>query len=97
LFIHPHDAASRGIADGDLVKVYNARGATLIPCRVTERILPGVVDLPQGAWWSPDETETDHGGSVNVLTSPRWTPYAFGTAQHTALVQVEKANLEANT
>jgi hypothetical protein len=27
---------------------------------------------------------------VNVLTSERWTPLAFGTAQHTAMAQVEK-------
>jgi anaerobic dimethyl sulfoxide reductase subunit A len=90
LFINPVDAAARGIADGDRVKVYNERGATIIPCRVTNRILPGVIDLPQGAWWSPDDAGIDRAGSVNVLTSERWTPLAFGTAQHTAMAQVEK-------
>jgi anaerobic dimethyl sulfoxide reductase subunit A len=90
VFINDLDAGARGIADGDLVRVYNGRGAMLLPCRVTRRILPGVVDIPQGAWWTPDENGVDRRGSVNVLTSERWTPLAFGTAQHTIMVQVEK-------
>ena len=89
-FINPLDAEVRGIADGDRVKVYNARGATVLPCRITKRILPGVVNIPQGAWWTPDEEGIDQAGSINVLTSQRWTPMAFGTAQHTIMVQVEK-------
>lgn len=90
VFINPIDAAARGISDGDEVKVYNERGATILPCRVTPRILPGVVDIPQGAWYDPDENGIDRGGCVNVLTSHRWTPFAFGTAQHTIMVEVEK-------
>jgi len=91
VFINAIDAQARGIADGDMVKVYNERGAMILPCRVTNRILPGVVNIPQGAWWTPDENGVDRRGSVNVLTSERWTPLAFGTAQHTIMVQVEKA------
>jgi anaerobic dimethyl sulfoxide reductase subunit A len=91
VFINPLDAAARGLADGDLVKVFNDRGATILPCRLTNRILPGVIDIPQGAWWSPDEEGIDRRGCVNVLTSERWTPLAFGTAQHTVMAQVEKA------
>ena len=90
VFINPIDAAERGIRDGDLVRVWNERGALVLPARVTPRILPGVVDIPQGAWWTPDENGVDFGGCINVLTSERWTPYAFGTAQHTIMVQVEK-------
>jgi anaerobic dimethyl sulfoxide reductase subunit A len=90
VFINPLDAAARGIADGDHVKVFNDRGATILLCRLTNRILPGVIDLPQGAWWSPDEHGIDRRGCVNVLTSERWTPLAFGTAQHTVMAQVEK-------
>ncbi|MBN2148958.1 MAG: molybdopterin-dependent oxidoreductase [Anaerolineales bacterium] len=89
-FLNPLDAKQRGIEDGDLVKVYNERGATILPCRVTPRILPGVVDIPQGAWWQPGEDGVDRGGSVNVLTSERWTPLAQGTAQHTIMVEVRK-------
>ena len=88
VFINPIDAAERNIRDGDLVRVWNERGELVIPARVTPRILPGVVDIPQGAWWSPNESGVDFGGCINVLTSEKWTPYAFGTAQHTIMVQI---------
>ena len=91
LFINPLDAGPRSIKDGEAVRVFNERGATVVPCRLTTRIMPGVVTLPQGAWWAPDEKGTDRRGSINVLTSERWTPFAFGNAQHTNMVQVEKA------
>jgi anaerobic dimethyl sulfoxide reductase subunit A len=89
VFLNPLDAEARGIQDGDEVRVFNARGAVRLSCRITPRILPGVVDIPQGAWWTPDERGEDRRGNVNVLTSERWTPLAFGSAQHTALAQVE--------
>ena len=38
--------------------------------RMSARILPGVVDIPQGAWWKPDANGVDHGGCINVLTVP---------------------------
>jgi len=90
VFINPVDAHSREIASGDRVRVFNNRGEIVLICQVTPRIMPGVVDVPQGAWWSPDSKGVDHRGSINVLTTARWTPLAFGTAQHTAMVQVEK-------
>ncbi len=91
LFINPLDAQARGIADGDPVRVFNDRGATIVPCRVTNRVMPGVVDLPQGAWWTPDDEGVDRRGSINVLTSERWTALGFASTQHTVMVQVEKA------
>jgi anaerobic dimethyl sulfoxide reductase subunit A len=91
LFINPLDAGPRKIKNGDLVRVFNDRGAVIVPCRLTQRIMPGVVALPQGAWWTPDKNGVDRRGSVNVLSSERWTPLAFGNAQHTIMVQVEKA------
>jgi anaerobic dimethyl sulfoxide reductase subunit A len=90
VLLNPIDAVPRGIHDGDLVKVFNARGALVLPCRLTPRIVPGVVDVPQGAWWTPDADGVDRGGNINVLTSSRWTPFAFGTAQHTIMVDVER-------
>jgi anaerobic dimethyl sulfoxide reductase subunit A len=90
VFINPIDAEARGIKDGDQVKVFNPRGTIISPCRVTIRIMPGVVDIPQGAWWSPDEEGIDRGGSTNTLSSERWTPWAFSNALHTIMVQVEK-------
>ncbi|MFO7892719.1 MAG: DMSO/selenate family reductase complex A subunit [Longimicrobiales bacterium] len=92
VFMNEIDARARGIRDGDEVRVFNARGATVLPCRLTRRIMPGVVDIPQGAWWEPGPDGEDRGGSVNVLTSERWTPLAAGTAQHTIMVEVEKAD-----
>ncbi len=90
LSINPVDADSRGIANGDEVRVFNDRGETRLRCRVTARILPGVVAIPQGAWWAPGPDGIDRGGCVNVLTSERWTPLAFGNAQHTVMAQVAK-------
>ena len=93
VFINPIDAEKRGIKNGVEVKVFNDRGACVIPCRVTDRIMPGVVAIPQGAWWNPDEQGIDRRGSVNVLTSERWTPLAFGNAQHTIMVEVETVEI----
>jgi len=90
LFINPLDAEARGIRNAEEVRVFNDRGEVRIPCRVSRRIMPGVVALPQGAWWRPDEQGIDRGGCVNVLTSERWTPLAFGNAQHTIMVEVSK-------
>jgi len=91
VFMNPRDAAPRSIQEGDDVKVCNERGSMILPCRLTQRILPGVVDIPQGAWWTPDEQGVDRRGNINVLTSERWTAWAKGNAQHTIMVQVEKA------
>jgi anaerobic dimethyl sulfoxide reductase subunit A len=84
------DAAARGIRDGDPVRVSNDRGVMEIPARVTERILPGVVDLPQGAWYAPDERGVDRGGCANVLTKDIISP-GGAFCSNTCLVQVEKA------
>jgi anaerobic dimethyl sulfoxide reductase subunit A len=90
VFINPLDASNRDLQDGERVLVFNQRGTLCLPCRITTRILPGVVDIPQGAWWNPDKQGVDQGGNINVLTSHRWTPFAFGSTQHTIMVQVRK-------
>ncbi|MCF8232612.1 MAG: molybdopterin-dependent oxidoreductase [Bacteroidales bacterium] len=91
VFINELDAKEKNLESGDMVKVYNDRGTIVMPCRVTNKILPGVVDLPQGAWWTPDENGIDRRGNVNVLTSHKWTPLALGNAQHTIMANIEKA------
>jgi len=73
-----------------MVKVWNDRGVVIIRCRVTTRIMPGVVDIPQGSWFKPDNNGFDTGGNINTLSSERWTPLAKGNAQHTIMVEVEK-------
>lgn len=90
VWINPGDAAARGIANGDLVQVFNDRGRIQLPARVTARIAPGVMSVPQGAWYSPDKRGVDVGGSVNSLTSWHPSPIAKGNAQHTTLAQVQK-------
>ncbi|HEY3383448.1 MAG TPA: DMSO/selenate family reductase complex A subunit [Vicinamibacterales bacterium] len=91
MWISRQDAAARHIADGDTVNVFNDRGALLARARVTRRMRPGVVSVPQGAWYTPDEHGVCHRGSVNILTSQRPTPLAHGNGQHTMLVDVRKA------
>ncbi|GAA1856207.1 molybdopterin guanine dinucleotide-containing S/N-oxide reductase [Pseudonocardia ailaonensis] len=68
--IHPSDARVRGITDGDVVRLHNARGACLAAARVTDEIRAGVVQLPTGAWYTPlsDEDPTCVHGNPNVLT-----------------------------
>ncbi len=88
--ISTKDAGERGIRDGDPVRVFNDRGEMVVPARVTERIRPGVVDVPQGAWFDPDENGVDRGGCSNVLSKDDSSPGgAFPT--NTALVQVARA------
>ena len=70
--MHPSDAAARGIADGDIIRLFNARGACLAAAEVTEDVCPGVVHLPTGAWYDPADPEEAaplcvH-GNPNVLT-----------------------------
>ena len=90
LWINPLDAAARDIAHGDLVRVYNGIGQTEVRAKVTPRIMPGVLSLPQGAWYTPDENGVDQNGCINILTSQRPSPLAKGNPQHTNLVEVEK-------
>lgn len=91
MWMNPVDAEKRGIKDGERVKVFNDRGTVMIPVKLTPRIVPGVVAIPQGAWYTPDEKGVDQRGSLNVLTNHRATPLAKGSSQHTNLVEVAKA------
>jgi anaerobic dimethyl sulfoxide reductase subunit A len=72
--IHPEDAKPRGLASGDVAKVYNDRGTILTPVYVTERIVRGVVSIPQGAWCDLGEDGVDRAGSANMLTEDRDSP-----------------------
>lgn len=89
VMIHPVDAKKRGIKDGDQVMVFNDRGKMLISAKVTERILPGVVDVGEGAWYDPDENGVDRGGCANVLTNDEISP-GGAVPYHTGLVQIQK-------
>jgi len=89
VLINADDAKERSISNGDLVKVFNSRGEMVIPAEVSEGILPGVVDVPEGAWYDPDERGVDRGGCPNILTRDKTSP-GGGFVSSSCLVQVEK-------
>ncbi len=90
LWINKQDANQRQLADGEMVEVYNHRGKIIIPIKITDRIVSGVVALSQGAWHNTDNDNNDIAGSINVLTSHIPSPLAKGNSQHTNLVQIGK-------
>jgi trimethylamine-N-oxide reductase (cytochrome c) len=95
VWIHPEDARKRGIRTGDLVKVYNDRGALLAGAWVTDRVRPGVVAVHEGAWYDPDRPGEAGAickhGNVNTVTMDKGTSkLAQGNVANTVLVEVEK-------
>ncbi|WP_421595611.1 molybdopterin guanine dinucleotide-containing S/N-oxide reductase [Rahnella sp. PD4] len=72
LFMHPEDALSRQLKDGDRVKVHNARGSCLAGVSLNDCITRGVVLMSTGAWFDPgfggQWQETEQAGNPNVLT-----------------------------
>ncbi|MNC65511.1 Trimethylamine-N-oxide reductase 1 precursor [compost metagenome] len=93
--MNPQDANSRGLKDGDLVRVFNGRGQVLAGLVVSDDYARGVVRIQEGAWYGPQE-----GGKVgtlctygdpNVLTADIGSSsLAQATTAHTALVEIEK-------
>jgi biotin/methionine sulfoxide reductase len=66
--MHPVDAANRSLVDGQVVRVFNDRGACLAGLPVSEAVRPGVAQLSTGAWFDPDATGMCRHGNPNVLT-----------------------------
>jgi anaerobic selenocysteine-containing dehydrogenase len=94
--LSPSDAASRGIRTGDIVKLYNDRGAVLCIAEVTERIRPGVAHSNYGSGkYDPLELgnpdSIDRGGCVSILTPSRLlSQNAPGMAPNSCLVEIVK-------
>ena len=93
--MHPDDAAARGIADGDVVRVFNDRGSLLAGVVVTEIARPLVVQLSTGAWYDPlDPADPDSmcvHGNPNVLTLDKGSSsLAQGSVGQHTLVEVER-------
>jgi len=95
LWLHPDDARDRGIRDGDVVRVFNDRGACLAGAVLTDTVRPGVARLPTGAWFdpvpgAPGPVLCAH-GNPNVLTAdvPSSRLSQGCTGQH-VLVQAER-------
>ena len=93
MMINPNDAEPRGLKSGDVVEVYNDFGTTVIPVFVTERIIPGVVSIPQGAWCDLDDNDIDRAGSANMLTEDRASP-SGAWPFNTPMVEVRKTKLQ---
>ncbi len=89
LTINVADAGSKGLANGDLARVFNARGSCLGRVHVSADIRQGVVALPTGAWYETDVDGTDIRGNPNVLTRDEGSSrLGQGSSAHTALVDV---------
>jgi anaerobic selenocysteine-containing dehydrogenase len=86
LDLHPADAAARGIADGDMVRVFNDRGSYRLRARVNGKPRPGVVVAPS-VWW---KKYSPGGGNANNLTSQRTSDLGGGATFYDCKVQVER-------
>ena len=87
LDVHPDDAATRDIASGDRVHIWNDRGSFTATARVTDRARPGVVVAPS-IWWkklSPD------GANANAVTGQALTDLGRAATFYDCLVEVARA------
>jgi len=93
--MHPEAAAGRGIADGDIVRLFNERGACLAAVRLCAGMRKDVVQLPTGAWFDPVDDGAGRmmcvHGNPNVLTRDVGTSsLAQGCTGQLTVVQVER-------
>ncbi len=94
VLLNPEDAAARGISAGEVVRVFNARGACLAGARLDPGLARGVAMMATGAWYDPLDPAMpgtlDKHGNPNVLTRDRGTSQLTqGCSAHTTLVEVE--------
>jgi biotin/methionine sulfoxide reductase len=90
--LNPGDAAARGLHDGDIVRIFNDRGACLAGLAVDEAVRPGVAQLSTGAWYDPDPADPGfcRHGNPNVLTADRpSSTLSQGCTGQLALVEIE--------
>lgn len=95
LLMNADDARSRGIGEGDLVRVFNARGAFLSAARLSADILPGVAAIATGAWfdpviWEPTNALERHGNPNVVSLDIGASELTQATIAQSCLVQVER-------
>lgn len=90
--IHPEDARARGIAAGDVVRVFNDRGACLAGAVIDDGVMRGVAIMSMGAWFDPSVAgDLDRAGNANVLTPDVGTSrLAQGSSAQSALVEIER-------
>jgi len=90
--INAADAKKLGIKTGDHVEMWNERGKTVAPAYVTERVMPSVVVLHEGAWLDVDENGVDRSGNPDFLTLDQPSP-AGAFAYNTILVNMKKTTI----
>ena len=78
------DAESRGLADGDIVRVFNDLGEVHCPLHVSPAIRPGVVSLPKGIW----RRSTRNNTCGTTLVPDTLTDLGGGACFNDARVQV---------
>lgn len=93
--LNPVDAAERGIAEGDIIKLSNARGACLAGVALSDGVRRGVIQLATGAWYDPAATNEEKPlcvhGNPNVLTRDVGTSsLAQGCTGQLTNVQIER-------
>jgi biotin/methionine sulfoxide reductase len=85
------DASARDLEPGDVVRVFNDRGACLAAVAIRHDLIEGVVQLPTGAWWDPVESDgLCRSGNPNVLTHDRGTSSMAQGPSTSCLVEVER-------
>lgn len=84
--LNPADAATRGIVDGDRVRLFNDRGSVTLAAEVSDVVREGVARASSVRW---SKKAVDR-RNVNVLTSDRLTDIGGGPTFYNCLVQVEK-------
>lgn len=87
LDMHPEDCAARGIAAGDMVRIFNDRGSFVAKARVTDKARRGLV-VGLSVWWKKLASD---GKNANEVTSQRLTDMGRAPTFYDTLVEVEKA------
>ena len=87
------DAARLGVKTGDTVEIWNERGRIVVPVYATERCMPGVAVVHEGAWMDLDGNGVDRAGNPDFLTLDEPSP-AGAFAYNTVLANIRKTDLE---
>ena len=89
LLMHPDDAGARGLAEGDLVRIFNDLGEVQCPATVARAVRPGTVSLPKGLW----RRSTRNGLTGTALVPDSLTDIGGGACFNDARVQVASLSL----
>jgi len=95
--INPIDAENRGLKNGDIVKLFNDRGACLAGVIIQKKVMPGVAQISTGAWYDPQYPTKPNSickhGNPNILTPDKGTSkLGQGPIAHSCLIEIERFN-----